>query len=103
MKIKVNIINTQCILMSEAVTVPNLTMMTSIVSEESLARDRHNTGTHTGTSHRHTHTGTLHRHTHTGTLHRHTHTGTSHRHTHTGTLHRHTHTDFGLVYLKKRL
>ena len=27
--------------MSEAVTVPNVTMMTSVVSEESLARDTH--------------------------------------------------------------
>ena len=34
--------------MSEAVTVPGLTMMTSIVSEESLARDTH--------TDRHTHT-----------------------------------------------
>ena len=32
--------------MSEAVTLPNLMMMTLIVSEESLARDRH-THTHT--------------------------------------------------------
>ena len=33
--------------MSEAVTIPNLTMMTVIVSEESLARDRHpDTHTH---------------------------------------------------------
>ena len=37
--------------MSEAVTVPSLMMMTSIVSKESLARDRH-TDTHTHT-HRH--------------------------------------------------
>ena len=41
MKVKVNIINTWCILMSEAVTVPSLMMMTSLVSEESLASDRH--------------------------------------------------------------
>ena len=39
MEVKVNIINTWCILVSEAVTVPNLMMMTLIVSEESLARD----------------------------------------------------------------
>ena len=51
--------------MSEAVTVPSLMTMTSIVSEESLARDRHR--------HRHRH-----RHTHTRT-HTHTHTDT---HTH---------------------
>ena len=41
MKVKVNIIITSCILMSEAVTVPSLMMMTSIISEESLARDTH--------------------------------------------------------------
>ena len=42
MKVKVNIINIYCILMSEeAVTVPSLTMMTLTVSEESLVRDRH--------------------------------------------------------------
>ena len=39
MKAKVNIINTRCILMFEAVTMPSLIMITSIVSEESLARD----------------------------------------------------------------
>ena len=39
-------INTRWIIMSEAVAVPNLMMMTLIVSEESLARDRH-THTHT--------------------------------------------------------
>ena len=39
MKVRVNIINTRCIIMSEAVTVPSLTMMTSTVSEASLARD----------------------------------------------------------------
>ena len=44
MKVKVNIINMRCILMSEAVTMPSLMMMT--VSEESLARDTH-THTHT--------------------------------------------------------
>ena len=44
MKVKVNIINTSHILISEAVTVPRLMIMTWIVSEESLARDRH---THT--------------------------------------------------------
>ena len=40
-EIKVNIINTRCILISEAVTVPCLMMIASIVSEESLARDTH--------------------------------------------------------------
>ena len=41
-KVMVNIINMWCILMySEAVTVPSLTMMTSTVSEKSLARDTH--------------------------------------------------------------
>ena len=50
--------------MSEAVTVANLMIMTLIVSEDSLARDRlTDTRTH---AHRHTHT-----HTHTRT---HTHT-----------------------------
>ena len=34
---KVNIFNTGCILMSEAVTVPSLMRMTSIVIEKSLA------------------------------------------------------------------
>ena len=43
MTVKVNIINIWCILMSVAVTVPNLMMMTLTVSEESLA------GTHTQT------------------------------------------------------
>ena len=38
MKVKVNIINTFCILMSEAVPMPRLTMTTSMVSE-SIARD----------------------------------------------------------------
>ena len=46
MKVKVNIIKTGCILMSEAVTVSSLTMMTSTVYEESLARNTH-THTHT--------------------------------------------------------
>ena len=41
MKVKINIINTRCMLMSEAVTMPSLTMMTSTGSEESLARDTH--------------------------------------------------------------
>ena len=41
MRLKVNIINTWCILMSEAVTVPGLKMITLIVSEESLVRDTH--------------------------------------------------------------
>ena len=39
MKDKVNILNTRCIIRSEAVTVPSVTMMTSTVSKESLARD----------------------------------------------------------------
>ena len=39
-KVKINIINTWCILMSEAVTVPSLMRMTLTVSEESLERDR---------------------------------------------------------------
>ena len=52
MKINVNIINRLCITISEAVTVPTL-MMTLIVSEESLARDRQ---THTrARAHTHTH------------------------------------------------
>ena len=37
--------------LSEVVTVPSLMMVTSIVSEESLARDTH-THTHTHTRHR---------------------------------------------------
>ena len=53
MKIKVNIINTWCILMSEAVTEPTLMTMTLIVSEELYARDRH---AHRQT-HKHTHLG----------------------------------------------
>ena len=48
MMVKVNIINTQCINMSAAVTVLRLMMMTSIVSDQSLARDTH-THTHTHT------------------------------------------------------
>ena len=36
-----NIINTGCITMSEAVTMPTLMMVTSTVSEQSLARDPH--------------------------------------------------------------
>ena len=52
MKVKDNIIDTWCILMSETVIVLSLMMMTAIVSEESLARDTH---TH---SHTHTHTHT---------------------------------------------
>ena len=48
--------------MSEAVTVPSLTLLTSTVSEESLARDTH-TDTHRNT-HRHTDT---HTHIHAGT------------------------------------
>ena len=43
MKVKVNIINmrARCFPMAEAVTVPRLTMLTSTVSEESLARNAH--------------------------------------------------------------
>ena len=41
MKVKVNIIDTWCILMSEAVTLLSLMMMTLIVFEESLTRDTH--------------------------------------------------------------
>ena len=52
MKVKVNIINTWCIITSEAVTVPSLTMMTLIVSEESLVQETH-APTHPPT---HTHT-----------------------------------------------
>ena len=40
MKVKVNIINMCCILIAEAVNVPSLMMMTLIVSEELLERDR---------------------------------------------------------------
>ena len=39
MKVKVNIINTWCILVAAAVSVPSWTMTASIVSDESLARD----------------------------------------------------------------
>ena len=39
MKVKVSIVNTCCILMSEAVTVSTLTVMTAMDSEEPLARD----------------------------------------------------------------
>ena len=52
MKVTVNTINTWCILVSEAVTVPSMMTMALIVSEESLARDRHTdrqTDTHTHT------------------------------------------------------
>ena len=41
MKITANVINTLCISMYEAVTVPSLMMMTSIVSEELLVRNTH--------------------------------------------------------------
>ena len=61
MKVTINIINTLCIHISEAVTVPSLMMLTSIVSEESLARGTH-THTHTHNTHTLTHT---HTHTHT--------------------------------------
>ena len=37
MKVKVNIINTRCIIMSEAVTVTNLMMMTLILSFRGIA------------------------------------------------------------------
>ena len=37
MKVKVNVINTRWIIISEAVTVPNVMMVTLIVYEESLA------------------------------------------------------------------
>ena len=58
MKVTVNIINTWCILVSEAVTVPSMMMMALLVSEESLARDRH-TDRQTDTEiHTHTHTQT---------------------------------------------
>ena len=49
-KVKVTLINTWCIIMSEAVSVPCLTMMTSTVSEKSPARDTH--------THAHTHINT---------------------------------------------
>ena len=62
MKVKVNIMNMRCNIMSEAVTIPSLMMMTSIVSEESLARDTQ-TDRQTDT-HAHTHT---HAYTHTQT------------------------------------
>ena len=52
MMAKVNIINTWCIPMSEAVTMPSLMTMTLIVSEESLAR---NTYMYTLDSHTQTH------------------------------------------------
>ena len=64
MKVKISIINTWCITMYEAVTVPSLTMMTSTVSKESLARDTH---THTDKrtdKHTHTHTQTYSGHLH---------------------------------------
>ena len=41
MRVKVKIIITGCMLISEAVTVPSLTMMTSTASEKLLTRDRH--------------------------------------------------------------
>ena len=53
--LKVTIMSTWCILMSETVTVPSSIMMTSIVSEESRARDTR-TQTHTQT-HTHGQTG----------------------------------------------
>ena len=59
-KIKVNIISTWCIPLSETVTVPSFMTMASTVSEESLANDRHSytdTATQTQTqTHARTHT-----------------------------------------------
>ena len=58
MKVKFSIIKTCCITMHEAVTVPNVMMMSSIVSEESLAKHT-NTHTHTHSlTHSHTHNHT---------------------------------------------
>ena len=54
MKVKINIINTLYILMSEAVTVPSLMIITLTAFDETLARDRQ-TDTHTHT-HTHIHT-----------------------------------------------
>ena len=85
MKVKVNMINTYCITMSEAVTMLSLMMMTSIVSEELLARDAQ-TDRQTDT---HTHTRT-HARTH-GRMHVRT-LAYTHTHTHTQRL--------GVVYLK---
>ena len=58
--------------MSGAVTVPSLTMMTSVVSEESLARDTHTllTTQHTHNHNTHTHTHTEQTPTHTENTHR---------------------------------
>ena len=53
LKVEVSIMNTRCISMSEAVTVPSLMMVTSIVSEESLREGRAHTHIHT---HARTHT-----------------------------------------------
>ena len=50
MKVTVTIINTSCIIVSEAVTVPSLMMMISTVSGESRAIDTH---THTYTTYGH--------------------------------------------------
>ena len=63
MKVKVNIINVWCMLMSEAVTMPILTM-TLILSEESLARDTHTHIHAHALTHSHVH---MHTHTHTYT------------------------------------
>ena len=41
MNAKVNISNTRCTTVSEAVTMPSLIVMASTVSDESLARDTH--------------------------------------------------------------
>ena len=52
MKVKVNVINTWCIVMVDAVTVSNLIVIVSLVSEIWLATDRQ-TDRH---RHRHEHT-----------------------------------------------
>ena len=49
MKVKVKIISAWCILMCKIVTVPSLTMLTSIVSEEWCKGHKHYTHTHTYT------------------------------------------------------
>ena len=52
MKVKVNVINTWCILMADAITVSNLIVIVSLVSEIWLATDRQTyrqTDTHTHT------------------------------------------------------
>ena len=96
MKVNVNTINTWCILMSEAVSMPSLMMMTLIVSEELLARDAR---THAACAYARTHT---HTHTHTDArtdAHTHVHSRT-HTHTHRYT---HTHTHTGSLYYRLKL